>query len=142
MISRREVFQLSVSSAIPIFTGCSRFHRTNSKPLRISITNVTNSSHNLDLKISNDDSTLVEQHAEIAAAEPNDGTAVHTVAWLKSYSQTVTLQVRATLDGEVTETKSLIVDCNSDFDGGNVIVRIHRGKDITISEACFSLPKE
>lgn len=123
-----------------MFAGCNQLRDSEMKPLRVSITNVTDENHTVDLSVSNDnDGPLVEQQVEIAGAEPNDGTAVHTVAWVESYPQTATLQVQSTLDDDVTNTSSVTIDCGSDFDGGNVIVRIHEGERMTISESCFSL---
>lgn len=143
MISRRRFLQLGISSGLTTLAGCNRFQNDEDKPLRVSVTNVTDENHTVDLSVYDDNNEpLVEQQVEIAAAEPNDGTAVHTVAWLASYPQTVTLQVQSTLDGDVTTTTSVNIDCDSDFDGGNVIIRIHDKKQMTINESCFSLSEE
>ena len=143
MISRRRFLQLGISSGLATLAGCNRSRNDEAKPLRVSVTNVTDESHTVDLSISHDnDGPFVEQQVEIAAAEPNDGTVVHTVAWVVSYPQSVTLQVQSTLDGDVTNTTSVTIDCDSDFDGGNIIIRIHDEKQMTISESCFSFSEK
>lgn len=138
MVSRRRFLQLGGTSGLAILTGCSRFQNNETKPLRVSVTNVTDESHTVALSVFDDsDELLVEQQVEIARAEPNNGTEIHTIAWIKSYPQTATFQVQSTLDDNDTSTNSVTIDCGSEFDGGNVIVRIHENSRMSISESCF-----
>ncbi len=100
--------------------------------------NVTEESHSVTVSVFDDaGDRLVEQDAEIAAAEPNDGTQIHAVVRTESYPEAPTFRVEATLDDDVTRETSVRGRCDSAFDGVNVIARIHSGPDLTIDESCF-----
>jgi hypothetical protein len=141
MLSRRRVVRLGASGSLVTAAGCSRFRTGGTKPLRVSVMNVTDESHSVTVSVFDDDGDrLVEQDAEIAAAEPNDGTQIHAVARTESYPEAATFRVEATLDDDVTRETSMRERCGSAFDGRNVIVRIHSGPELTIDESCFQSP--
>ena len=142
MLSRRGVLRLAVSGSLVTAAGCSRFRTDGTKPLRVSVMNVTDESHSVTVSVfdDGDGDRLVEQGAEIAAAEPNDGTEIHAVARTDSYPEAATFRVEATLDDDVTRETSVRERCGSALDGLNVVVRIHSGPELTIDESCFQSP--
>lgn len=136
-LSRRKFLASAISSSLLVFSGCSELPNSQKKPIEVTIFNVTEESHRLSVEILDEETPIIRQVAEIAAAEPNDGTKIETTLWLDSYPNASILNVRATLDQKRPRSNTIQLDCRPEQRGEDMIVRILGDDTVRISSSCI-----
>jgi hypothetical protein len=111
----------------------------------ITVFNNTKARHILELAVVDGDDTLVRQYIELPAGIPNYSPEVETVVSLGKVSKGKRVNVRAVVDGKEASVADapLVLDCDSEYKGNAVTVRVQEGDTIHLSNDldanhCFS----
>ncbi len=136
MSPTRRRFLLASTGGITALAGCSALSHPQQSIL-VAVNNYTDARHQGYLRIENDDTKVVRQYLEVAAAEPDEWETVETEIALGAMPNDTRLDVMASFGDDLEATGSITLDCGTEFDGDAILVQLEADGNLRLTEPCY-----
>lgn len=133
--TRRRLLSTGSGAALAFIAGCSS--KTGTQPLRLTVFNVTDSEHHVQVEISKGQAVVVQQEADIPAEQQSGGTKIVTTFKEFDAASSVELAIEVVLDSKHTESNTVTFSCSPENPSPNVICRITSNEEARIDSSCY-----